>query len=74
MLTPSCENSAASPSNTQPEPNVFDTHHSTSRTFTTNQPSLAGARPEPESSSCASGIDAHGPDPMWKRPACVLDA
>ena len=34
---------------------LSDVHHSASRTFTTNQPSLAGARPEPESSSRASG-------------------
>jgi hypothetical protein len=30
--------------------------HRASRTFTTNQPSPAGARPEPESSSRASGM------------------
>src|SRR5205807_9729322 len=32
-----------------------EVNHSASRTFTTNQPSAAGARPEPESSSGASG-------------------
>ena len=32
-------------------------HHSASRTFTTNQPSLTGASPEPQSSSCASRTD-----------------
>src|SRR6185295_13717675 len=33
-------------------------HDSASRTLTTNQPSPAGARPEPESSSGASGTAA----------------
>src|SRR5947208_14708923 len=42
-------------SNPHPEPNVCDVHHTASRTFTPNQPSPAGARPEPESSSRASG-------------------
>src|SRR5207244_6348857 len=32
-----------------------DVNHRASRTFTTNQPSAAGASPEPESSSGASG-------------------
>src|SRR5215470_14268256 len=55
MLIPSCGNLAASLSNTVPEPNSFDVNHCASRTLTTNQPSSAGASPEPESSSRASG-------------------
>src|SRR5688572_14342693 len=52
---PSCEKQASPLSNRHPEPNVSDVHHSASRTFTTNQPAPAGARPEPASSSRASG-------------------
>src|SRR6187397_254313 len=73
MLIPSCGNSAAPLSKTQPEPNDFDVAHSASRALTTNQPSSAGARPEPESSSRASGtvaslsiglrVDWSSPDP-----------
>src|SRR5512133_4061423 len=58
MLIPSPLNQAASLSNTHPDPNAFDVDHSASRAFTTNQPSSAGARPEPESSSRAPGIAA----------------
>src|SRR5262245_10548021 len=39
----------------QLEPNDFDECHSASRALTTNQPASAGASPEPESSSRASG-------------------
>src|SRR5688572_15302715 len=53
---PNCRNQNSWLSNPHPEPNVFDVHHSASRTLTTNQPSPAGARPEPKSSSRASGI------------------
>ena len=56
MLMPNCGNHASRLSNTHPEPNVSDVIHSVSRTFTTNQPSPVGARPAPESSSCASGM------------------
>src|SRR5262249_29476122 len=55
MLIPSCGNQAASLSNVQPDPKDFDVCHSASRVLTTNQPSSAGARPDPESSSRASG-------------------
>ena len=57
---PNCGNSNFWLSKSHAEPDgcfspFSDVHHSASRTFTTNQPSLAGARPEPESSSRASG-------------------
>ena len=55
MLIPSCGNSDASLSKRQSEPKDFDVLHAASRTLTTNQPSSVGARPEPESSSRASG-------------------
>src|SRR4051794_41009392 len=58
---PSCANSTggASPggysdSKGHRAPLRSDVHHSASRTFTTNQPSVTGARPEPKSSSRAS--------------------
>src|SRR3954462_13083860 len=38
-------------------PLVSENHHSASRTLTTNQPSVTGVRPDPESSSCASRTD-----------------
>src|SRR5262245_41097350 len=43
-----------------PLPSV--THHSASRTLTTNQPSVTGVSPDPESSSRASGTTrlSHG--------------
>src|SRR4051812_49377139 len=41
--------------NTQSDPRESNVSHIASDTFTTNQPSSAGARPEPESSSRASG-------------------
>src|SRR4029453_8034653 len=57
---PSCENSAAPLSKAHSAPegcfsSLSDVNHSAARTFTTNQPSATGARPEPESSSLASG-------------------
>src|SRR5438034_4286344 len=57
---PSCGNPASRLSKEHSEPDgcfspFSDVNHSASRTFTTNQPSAAGARPEPESSSRASG-------------------
>ena len=58
---PNCGNSTLSLSkpHSAPEgrrdPDVSEVNHWASRAFTTNQPSEAGARPEPESSSCASG-------------------
>src|SRR3954463_9676086 len=55
MLMPTRGNENSWLSKTVPEPNAFDVHHSASRTFTTNQPSATGTRPEPESSSRASG-------------------
>ncbi len=60
-MTPSCGNSNSWLSKLHPDPFdrlpvCSDVHHSASRTFTTNQPSSAGASPEPESSSRASGI------------------
>src|SRR6185369_9100623 len=39
-------------------PLVSVTHHSASRALTTNQPSVTGVSPDPESSSRASGTDA----------------
>jgi hypothetical protein len=58
-LIPSCVNSTGgsrtSLSKLHAAPLVSELHHSTSRTFTTNQPSVTGARPEPEFSSRASG-------------------
>src|SRR5215210_8541912 len=55
---PSCRNQNSWLSKAHSEPDercppwaVSDVNHSASRTFTTNQPSAAGARPEPESSS-----------------------
>src|SRR5438477_6069480 len=56
MLMPSCGNRQASVSKPTPEPNAGDVHHSASRTLTTNQPSPAGARPDPPSSRGASGM------------------
>src|SRR2546428_13541816 len=58
-LMPTCGNSAFALSKAHSEPDGFfspfsDVNHWASRTFTTNQPSPAGARPEPESSSRAS--------------------
>src|SRR6186997_1733660 len=55
MLMPTCGNRCPRVSNPHPESNVSDVHHSASRTFTTNQPSETGARPEPLSSRGASG-------------------
>src|SRR2546426_8401488 len=57
---PSCGNSKFRLSNEHSEPDgcfspFSDVNHWASRTFKTNQPSPAGARPEPESSSGASG-------------------
>jgi hypothetical protein len=52
---PSCRNECSGLSNTVAEPVVSDVIQAASRTFTTNQPSLAGTSPEPESSSLASG-------------------
>src|SRR5712664_3441448 len=57
---PSCGNSNSWLSKEHSEPDSFfspfsDVNHAASRTFTTNQPSPAGARPEPESLSGASG-------------------
>src|SRR4051794_16184645 len=66
-LMPSCGNDTSWLSNPHPEPNVLDNHHSASRTFTTNQPSLAGARPEPESSSRASSTGR-----VYGRPSSFL--
>src|SRR2546421_7903422 len=56
---PRCGNSNSWLSNAHSEPDgcfppFSDVNHWASRTFTTNQPSPAGARPEPESSSGAS--------------------
>src|SRR3954452_722587 len=58
---PSCGNSRGgapaggySHSNAHRAPLRSEVHHSASRTFTTNQPSVTGARPEPKSSSRAS--------------------
>ena len=50
---PSCRNQNSWLSKAHSEPDGFfspfsDVNHSASRTFTTNQPSPAGARPEPE--------------------------
>src|SRR5207248_9260441 len=58
-----CRNQCSPLSNVHSEPDGFfspfsDVSHCASRTFTTNQPSPAGARPEPRSSSGASGMDA----------------
>src|SRR6478609_2459499 len=58
---PSCENSDFALSKEHSEPDgcfspFSEVSHWASRTFTTNQPSPAGARPEPESSSGASGM------------------
>src|SRR5207244_7176554 len=60
-LTPTSANSTLPPSKEHSEPDGFlspssDVNHSASRTFTTNHPSVAGASPEAESSSRASGI------------------
>ena len=52
---PNSENHASRLSNAHPEPNVWDVHHSASRTFTTNQPAPLGASPDPESARGASG-------------------
>src|SRR6266571_458572 len=57
---PNCGNSNSWLSKAHSEPDGFfspfsDVNHWASRTFTTNQPSPADARPEPESSSGASG-------------------
>src|SRR5207244_11619298 len=57
---PNCGNSKSRLSKEHSEPDGFfppfsDVNHWASRTFTTNQPWAAGARPEPESSSDASG-------------------
>src|SRR3982750_507920 len=61
MLTPTCVNSAGgSPysfSKAHLAPLVSANHHSASRTLTTNQPSLTGVSPDPESSSWASRTD-----------------
>ena len=54
MLMPNCANELSLLSKTQAEPVSSDVIHAVSRTLTTNQPSLTGARPEPESSSLAS--------------------
>src|SRR5690349_23659494 len=71
MFMPSCANSTGgvspggySDSNGQRAPRCSEVHHSASRTFTTNQPSVTGTRPEPKSSSRASGTGpaAHGLD------------
>src|ERR687887_2730436 len=56
---PNWGNSAIGVSNEHSEPDgrfspFSDVNHIASPTFTTNQPSVVGARPEPESSSCAS--------------------
>src|SRR5438093_4462616 len=56
---PNCGNSKSRLSKEHSEPDGFfppfsDVNHWASRTFTTNQPSPAGARPEPESLSGAS--------------------
>src|SRR5437667_5875682 len=55
MLKPSWGKKNSRFSKLHPEPNVFVVTHWVSRTFTTNQPSLAGASPESESSRRASG-------------------
>ena len=39
---PNCGNQNSRPSNGHSEPLVSDVNHTVSRTFTTNQPSLAG--------------------------------
>src|SRR4051794_1792106 len=59
---PSCANSTGgvpfggySHSKAHRAPIRSDVHHSASRTFRTNQPSVTGASPEPRSSSRASG-------------------
>src|SRR2546421_10819587 len=57
---PNCGNSTFWLSKAHSEPDgcfspFSDVNHWASRTFTTNQPSPAGARPEPESASGASG-------------------
>src|SRR5262245_5403696 len=61
MLIPSCANSiGGSPyslSNQHAAPLVFEENHSASRTLTTNQPSVTGARPDPVSSSRASATN-----------------
>src|SRR5438874_2421544 len=67
---PSCVNSFAGVSKAHSAPDGFfelgpcasDVHHSASRTLTTNQPSVAGASPEPESSSRASGTGLESRD------------
>ena len=58
MLTATCGNSASLFSNLTSEPNGFEALQAASRTLTTNQPSSAGTRPDPESSSRASGTEA----------------
>ena len=60
MRTPSCSNSAIGVSNEHSEPDRFFSppsvvSHIASPTFTTNHPGPVGARPEPDSSSGASG-------------------
>ena len=55
MLMPNSENHASRLSNAHPEPNVWEVHHSASRTFTTNQPAALGTSPDPKSARGASG-------------------
>src|SRR4051812_40126557 len=61
MLIPNWENSAVgSPysfSKAHLPPLVSANHHSASRTFATNQPSVTGVSPDPKSTSCASRTD-----------------
>src|SRR5436190_5342879 len=61
-LIPSCANSTGgSPysfANQHAAPLVSEDHHSASRTLTTNQPSVTGASPDPESLSRAPRMDA----------------
>src|SRR2546430_1656981 len=75
---PSCGNSNSWLSKEHSEPDgrfsrFSDVNHWASRTFTTNQPWPAGARPEPESSSGASGTargyECFGPVPPPLLPA-----
>jgi hypothetical protein len=73
MLMPNFENQASRLSNAHPDPNVSDVHHSASRTFTTNQPALLGASPDPASARGASGTlrvytvtSDSKPIPSWK--------
>ena len=76
---PSCGNGNSLLSKRQSEPGGFCSLfsaviHWASRTFTTNQPSEAGARPEPESLSCASGTCLILPLDDHDEPARAVDA